>query len=33
MAATLPNVSTLQTGDNTGLTRVGRLAGCVNVPA
>lgn len=32
MAATLPNVSTLQTGDNTGLTRVGRLAGCVNVP-
>ena len=33
MAATLPNVSSLQTGDNTGLTRVGRLAGCVNVPA
>jgi hypothetical protein len=33
MAATLPNVSSLQAGDNTGLTRVGRLAGCVNVPA
>src|SRR3954454_16344627 len=33
MAATLPNVSTLQSGDNTGLTRVGRLAGCDNVPA
>jgi hypothetical protein len=33
MAATLPNVASLQTGDNTGLTRVGRLAGCVNVPA
>ncbi|MDX6199282.1 MAG: hypothetical protein QOJ79_2433 [Actinomycetota bacterium] len=33
MAATLPNVSSLQTGDNTGLTRLGRAAGCVNVPA
>jgi hypothetical protein len=33
MAATLPNVSTLQTGDETGLHRVGRDAGCVNVPA
>jgi hypothetical protein len=33
MAATLPNVSTLQTGDNTGLNRVGRAAGCVTIPA
>jgi hypothetical protein len=32
MAATLPNVSTLQTGDNTGLVRVGRNAGCVVIP-
>jgi hypothetical protein len=32
MAATLPNVSTLQTGDNTGLKRVGRAAGCVVIP-
>jgi hypothetical protein len=33
MAATLPNVATLQTGDETGLHRVGRDAGCVNIPA
>jgi hypothetical protein len=33
MAATLPNLSTYQVGDNTGLTRVGRAAGCVNIPA
>src|SRR4051794_32264630 len=33
MAATLPNVSTLQTGDNTGLVRLGRAAGYVNNPA
>jgi hypothetical protein len=33
MAATLPNVSTLQSGDNTGLQRLGRAAGCVTIPA
>jgi hypothetical protein len=33
MAATLPNVPTLQTGDETGLHRVGRDAGCVTIPA
>jgi hypothetical protein len=33
MAATLPNVATLQTGDETGLHRVGRGAGCVTIPA
>ena len=32
MAATLPNVATLQSGDNTGLTRLGRAAGCVVIP-
>jgi hypothetical protein len=32
MAATLPNVATLQPGDNTGLTRLGRAAGCVVIP-
>jgi hypothetical protein len=32
MAATLPNVATYQTGDNTGLTRLGRAAGCVVIP-
>jgi hypothetical protein len=32
MAPTLPNVSTYQTGDNTGLIRVGRSAGCVTIP-
>ncbi|MBK5307762.1 MAG: matrixin family metalloprotease [Frankiaceae bacterium] len=32
MASTLPNVSTLQTGDNTGLGRVGKAAGCVVIP-
>ena len=33
MASTLPaNVTDLQTGDRAGLTRVGRAAGCVNVP-
>jgi hypothetical protein len=32
MAATLPNVPTLQAGDNTGLVRVGRAAGCVVIP-
>jgi hypothetical protein len=33
MAATLPNVASYQVGDNTGLTRLGRSAGCVNIPA
>jgi hypothetical protein len=33
MAATLPNVASYQTGDNTGLVRLGRSAGCVNIPA
>ena len=32
MAATLPNVSTLQAGDNAGLKRLGRSAGCVTIP-
>jgi len=33
MASTLPaNVTDLQAGDRAGLTRVGRSAGCVNVP-
>jgi len=32
MAATLPNVSSYQYGDNTGLTRLGRAAGCVVIP-
>jgi len=32
MAPTLPNVSTYQTGDNTGLVRVGMAAGCVIIP-
>jgi hypothetical protein len=32
MAATLPNVSSYQTGDNTGLVRVGMAAGCVVIP-
>ena len=33
MAATLPaTVSDMQVGDRTGLTRVGRAAGCVTVP-
>jgi hypothetical protein len=32
MAATLPNVASYQTGDNTGLTRLGRAAGCVVIP-
>jgi hypothetical protein len=32
MAATLPNVSDLQSGDRTGLTRLGRAAGCVTIP-
>jgi hypothetical protein len=32
MAATLPNVASYQSGDNTGLTRVGRAAGCVVIP-
>jgi hypothetical protein len=32
MAATLPAVSTLQAGDNTGLKRVGRAAGCIVIP-
>jgi hypothetical protein len=32
MAATLPNVASYQTGDNTGLTRLGRGAGCVVIP-
>jgi Matrixin len=32
MAPTLPNVSTYQSGDNTGLVRVGRAAGCVVIP-
>jgi hypothetical protein len=33
MAATLPNVSSYQVGDETGLQRVGRDAGCVTIPA
>jgi hypothetical protein len=33
MAATLPNVSSYQSGDNTGLVRLGRTAGCVVIPA
>ncbi|GAC1444427.1 MAG: hypothetical protein NVS3B26_01720 [Mycobacteriales bacterium] len=32
MAATLPNVPTLQAGDNTGLVHLGRSAGCVTIP-
>jgi hypothetical protein len=32
MAATLPNVSSYQSGDNTGLVRLGRTAGCVVIP-
>lgn len=33
MASTLPaNVTDMQAGDRAGLTRVGRSAGCVNVP-
>ena len=32
MAAILPNVATLQAGDNTGLVRLGRSAGCVVIP-
>lgn len=32
MAPTLPNVSDLQTGDRTGLLRLGRSAGCVTIP-
>lgn len=32
MAATLPNAATLQAGDNTGLVRLGRSAGCVVIP-
>ena len=32
MAATLPNVTDLQTGDKAGLTRLGRAAGCVVIP-
>jgi hypothetical protein len=32
MAAMLPNVSDLQYGDKTGLTRLGRGAGCVTIP-
>lgn len=32
MAATLPNVTGLQAGDKTGLTRLGRAAGCVVIP-
>jgi hypothetical protein len=33
MAATLPNVSSYQSGDNTGLVRLGRSAGCVVIPS
>jgi hypothetical protein len=33
MASTLPaNATDLQTGDRTGLGRIGKAAGCVNVP-
>ena len=32
MAAVLPNVTGYQSGDTTGLTRVGRAAGCVTIP-
>jgi hypothetical protein len=32
MAPTLPNVATYQTGDNTGLVRLGRSAGCIVIP-
>ena len=32
MAAMLPNVTDLQTGDRTGLTRLGKAAGCVVIP-
>jgi hypothetical protein len=32
MAATLPNAATYQAGDDTGLVRLGRSAGCVVIP-